>query len=96
MANGLNVYLNAHKDKDFTFSAVMLCMKREYAVKYVVVGYFCFPGLGIVVPLCPGDVFFFNPRIHHCVSSRCNNADDIYCLSLYLKSDNIGKHDNSI
>lgn len=96
IATGMNVYLNSHKDKDFTFSAVMLCMKRKYEVEDNVVGYFCFPSLGIVVPLRPGDVVFFNPRIHHCVSSRCNNADDIYALSLYLKSDNIGKNNNSI
>ena len=92
----MNIYLNYHNDKDFTFSAVMLCMKRKYEVEDNVVGHLFFPSLGIVVPLRPGDVLFFNPRIHHCVSSRCNNADDIYCLSLYLKSDNIGKHDNSI
>ena len=59
-------------------------------------GFFFFPSLGIVVPLRPGDVLFFNPRVHHCVSSRCHNADDMYALSLYLKSDNIGLHDNSI
>jgi hypothetical protein len=32
----------------------------------------------------------------HCVSSRVDNADEIYCVSLYLKSDNVGKNDNSI
>ena len=96
MATGRNVYLNSHTDKDFTLSAVMLCMRKAYEVGDSVVGNFCFPSLGIVVPLRPGDVLFFNPRVHHCVSSRCHNADDMYALSLYLKSGNIGLHDNSI
>ena len=98
LATGLNVYLNAHThtDKDFTFSAIMLCMKKEYNIEDDVVAYFCFPGLGIVVPLRPGGVLFLNPRIHHCVSSRCNNVDQVYCLSLYLKSDNIVKHANRV
>ena len=96
MATGRNVFLNSHTDKDFTLSAVMLCMRKAYEVVDSVVGNFCFPSLGIVVPLRPGDVLFFNPRVHHCVSSRCHNADDMYALSLYLKSDNIGLHDNSI
>ena len=48
-----------------------------------------------MIPLKPGDVLFFNPKEPHCVSSRCDNNDDIFCMSLYLKSDNIGKNDNS-
>ena len=92
MATGMNVFFNSHKDKDLTFSAVMLCMKRPYEVEDSVVGKFCFPSLGIVVPLRPGDVSFFNPRVHHCVSSRCNSADDMYALSLYLISDIKTKH----
>ena len=96
LATGLNVCLNVHTDKDFTFSAIMLCMKKEYNIEDDVVAYFYFPGLGIIVPLRPGDVLFLNPRIHHCVSVRCNNVDQIYCLSLYLKLDNIGKHDNRV
>ena len=55
-----------------------------------------FPRLGISVPLRPGDVLFFNPQEQHMVSSRCDNGDDIYCVSLYLKSDNMGKNDNSM
>ena len=71
-------------------------MRKPYELGDSVVGNFCFPSLGIVVPLWPGDVLFLNPWVHHCVSSRCHNADDMYALSLYLKSDNIGLHDNSI
>ena len=56
LETGLNVYLNTHTDKDFTFSAFMLCTKGKYAVNDNVVAYSCFPGLGIGVPLRPGDV----------------------------------------
>ena len=42
------------------------------------------------------DVLFFNPQEPHCVSSRCGNADHIYCMSLYFKSDNIGENDNKL
>ena len=60
MATGMNVFLNSHKDKDFTLSAVMLCMKKPYELEDSVVGNFYFPSLRIVVPLRLGDVLFFN------------------------------------
>jgi len=45
---------------------------------------------------CHADVLFFNPQEPHYVSSRHDNADRIYFLSLYFKSDNIGKNDNKL
>ena len=97
IASGRNVYLNAHRDEDFTFSAVTIHLKDcEYTITDPVVAYFCFPRLGIAVPLRPGDVLFFNPQEEHCVSSRCHSEDLIYCVSLYLKSANLGLNDNSI
>ena len=95
-ASGVNVYLNAHSDRKFTYSSVIIHMKKAYTVKQKIVAYFVFPRLGISVPLRPGDVLFFNPQEEHMVSSRCDNRDDIYCVSLYLKSDNMGLNYNSI
>ena len=97
IASGRNVYLNSHTDQDFTFSAVTIQLKHcEYNLTNRVVAYFCFPRLGIAVPLRPGDVFFFNPKEEHCVSSRCHSEDEIYCVSLYLKSANLGLNNNDI
>jgi hypothetical protein len=94
-ASGVNVYLNAHQDKDFTYCATSIHMRDQYQPSQRIVAYFAFTKLGIAIPLRPGDVLFFNPLEEHCISSRCCNDDDIYCLSLYLKSDNIGLNDNS-
>ena len=71
-------------------------MKKTYTLGDDVVVYFCFPRLGIAVPIKPGDVLFFNAQEPHCVSSHCRNSDDIYCVSLYIKSSILGKNDNSI
>lgn len=94
-AIGKNVYLCAHEDKDFTYSAVTILTKGVYNEKDNVVAYFNFPRLGLAIPLKPGDVLFFNPKEAHMISSRCQNEDDIYCLSFYLKSNLIGGNDNS-
>ena len=94
-ASGINTYLNAHTDRDFIFGAVTIHMEEEYTLGQRVVAYFLFPRLGIAVPLRPGDVLFFNPQEPHCISSRVDNNDKIYCVSLYLKSDNLGLNDNS-
>ena len=97
IAWGRNVYLSSHKDKDFTYSAITIHIKDcEYDLDNRVVAYFCFRKLGIAVPLRPGDVLFFNPQDEHCISSRCHPEDNIYCISFYLKSANIGLNDNSI
>ena len=75
------MYLNSRSDRDFTFSAVTIRMKEAYTPDQKIVAYFAFPRLGIAVPLRPGDVLFFNPHESHCVSSRCDNKDDIImCL----------------
>jgi len=93
---GVNVYLNAHTDKDFTCCATSIHMHTRYSLFQEIVAYFAFPKLGIAIPLYMGDIWFFNPKENHCISSRCKVEDDIYCISLYLKTDNIGLNNNSI
>jgi hypothetical protein len=95
-ACGVNVYLATHVDAGYTYSATSVHWRCLYHDDDEILCYFAFPRLGIAIPLHPGDVLFFNPNEPHCVSSCVQNADDIYCVSLYLKSDNIGKHDNVI
>jgi hypothetical protein len=92
----VNVYLATHVDADYTYSATSVHWQGLYQYDDKILCYFAFLRLGIAIPLCPGDVLFLNPNEPHCVSSRVQNADDIYCVSLYLKSDNIGKHGNGI
>ncbi len=95
-ACGVNVYLATQVDADYTYSATLVHWRGLYHDDDKILCYFAFPRLGVAIPLRPGDVLFFNPTEPHCVSSRVQNADDIYCVSLYLNSDNIGKHDNGI
>ena len=94
-ASGVNVYLSSHWDQDFTYCATSIHQRKPYLESQNVVAYFAFPRLGIAIPLRPGDNLFFNPKEPHCIFSRCSNKEDIYCVSLYLKSANIGKNDNS-
>ena len=92
-AVGKNVFLNSHTDDDFTYSCTTLLCSDE-SKKNVFLAYFCFPRLGIAVPLRPGDTLFFNAREPHMISSRTTDDVDIYCLSFYLKSKVIGGNDN--
>ena len=92
-AVGKNVYLNCHIDDDFTYSCTTLLCSDE-SKKNVFLAFFCFPRLGIAVPLRPGDTLFFNAREPHMISSRTRIEVDIYCLSFYLKSKVIGGNDN--
>jgi hypothetical protein len=94
-ACGVNVYLATHVNADYTYSATSVYWRGLCNDDDKILCYSAFPRLGIAIPLCPGDVLFFNPN-EPCVSSCVQNADDISCVSLYLKSDNIGKHDNGI
>jgi hypothetical protein len=97
MAVGFNVFLATHTDKDFAYSAVSVQCKNEcHMNKERILVYFAFPALGIAIPLKVGDVLFFNPNEPHCITSRVNEIDDLYCVSLYLKSASIGLNNNSI
>ena len=93
---GVNVHLRAHTDKDFTMSIVQAHIERqEYKNCDAVICYFAFPRIGIAVALRPGDFLLFNPQEPHCISSRCQNGDEIFSLSSYLKTAIVGHNDNS-
>ena len=97
-AFGRNVYLPAHKDKDFTFSIISVHARDGCYCETDtrIVAYFGFPRLGVAIPLRLGDVLIFNPLESHCVSSRCYESDELYCFSAYLKSSIVGLHDNQL
>ena len=97
LAVGVNVCLESHTDCDFALSVV--CIHKfgpAYQPDDEVVAYFCFPKLGIAVPLRPGDVLFFNPNEPHCISTRCCKNDKLYCVSFYLKRDVVGLNNNKL
>ena len=96
LASIRNGYLVTHIDQDMTYGSITIHMRASYQLSDRVVAYFNFPCLDISIPLRPGDVLFSNPREPHCVSSRCNNADEIYCVSLYIKSNLFGLNDNDM
>ncbi len=68
--------------------------KDHYSAADNVVVYFCFPTLGVAVPLRPGDFLLFNAQIPHCVSSRCKHTDQVMVLSMYLKTSVVGLNNN--
>lgn len=95
IAFGVNVYLRAHKDEDFTYSVIQVHLDNEdYSVNDENICFFCFPRLGVAVPLKPGDFLLINALEYHCVSSRCNDEVDIFCISSYLKTAVVGGNDN--
>ena len=78
---GLNVYQNCHADEGFDISTVCI-LKQGYRFQlddYVVV-YFCFPCLGVAVPLCPGEVLIFNTLEDHCIISIVSIYERLYCI----------------
>jgi hypothetical protein len=98
LAFGCNVFLRCHTDADFTMSMAQIYLKKKasYELDDDVVVYFCFPTLGVAVPLRPGDYLLFNALIPHCVSSRCRQDDNIYCISMYLKTSVVGMNNNQL
>ena len=77
LAFGVNVYLECHQDKDFTYCSVAVNTRDEYRYEHDIVVYFELPNLVIAIPLFPGDQIFFNPDKPHMVSSRCRNGDKV-------------------
>jgi hypothetical protein len=42
----------------------------------------------------PGDFLLINALEYHCLSSRCNEDVDMFCVSSYLKTSVVGGNDN--
>ena len=95
IAFGTNVFLRCHTDQDFTMSISQVFVKEKsrYLLNDDIIVFFCFPTLGVAVPLGPGDYLLFNPLIPHCISSRCKQEDEIMCVSMYLKTAIVGLND---
>ena len=68
----------------------------KYDVDDSIVVYFCFPTLGVAIPLRPGDYLIFNLLIPHCVSSRCSHTHDVLLVTMCLKTAVVGLNDNNI
>lgn len=97
IAFGVNVFLRAHVDDDYTYSVIQVHVDgMDYDVDNDVVCYFCFPSLGFAVPLRPGDFLLINALEPHCLSSRCSYDYDLFAVSSYLKTAVVGGNDNSI
>jgi hypothetical protein len=96
IAFGVNVYLRAHVDNDFTYSVIQVHVNDiEYNVDDDVVCYFGFPRLGVAVPLRPGDFLLVNALEYHCLSSRCKSDVNLFCVSSCLKTAVVSGNDNS-
>jgi hypothetical protein len=91
-----NVFLQYHTDADYTMSIAQVYLKGndKYKLHDDVAVYFCFPTLGVAVPLCPSDFLLFNALIPHCILPWRKQTDNIYCVSMYLKSTIVGMNNN--
>jgi hypothetical protein len=91
-SQALNTYLSLDTDDDFFYSILTIASAHalredvdQYKMDAVVSNYFIFAEQGVVVALKPGDMLIFNPKYHHCLSSRTsayeNNKTSFLCLS---------------
>ena len=105
LACGKNYYMNSHLDEDFFYSLTTIASEGgirqdidRYSMDAKVCNYFTFAEQGIAVALRPGDMLIFNPLYHHCLSSRTSlyETEDVFCLSLYLKTAVVRKNNNSL
>lgn len=98
VAFGRNVFLRCHTDKDFTMSMAHILVEGQdvYQLDDDIAVYFCFPTLGVAVPMRPGDFLLFNSTIPHCISSRCHRSDTVMAITMYLKTSIVGLNNNSI
>jgi hypothetical protein len=92
-----DAYLRAHIDNDFTYSVISAHLPdHQYSLHDEIIAYFCFPTLGVAVPIRPGDQVIFSPQVPHCISSRCNPYQTVLSTSMYLKSAVVGLNDNTL
>ena len=98
IAFGCNVFLRCHTDNDFTLSMAHILLDGIdcYDLDGKIVVFFCFPTLGVAVPMRPGDFLLFNATIPHCISTRRFAEQKIMCISLFLKTLVVGGNNNSI
>ena len=67
---------------------------EQYDVCDPVVCNFCFPRMGIAVPMKAGDFLVINAVEYHCVLLRCYSDMHVFCLSSYLKTVVVGGNNN--
>ena len=98
IAFGCNVFLRCHTDNDFTLSMahILLDGRDCYELDDEIVVYFCFPTLGVAIPMRPGDFLLFNATLPHCISTRRIAGHKIMCISLFLKTLVVGGNNNSL
>ncbi len=89
-------FFDATQILTMSIASIHLKGKDQYKVDDDTIVYFCFPTLGVAVPLQPGDFLIFNSLIPHCVSSQCEQADDVYIVAMYLKSSVVGLNNNQL
>ena len=92
-----DAYLRAHTDNDFTYATISAHLPdHHYSLHDEIIAYFCFPTLGVAVPIRPGDQLIFSSQIPHCISSRCNPDKTVISTSMYLKDAVVGLNDNTM
>ena len=69
---------------------------RDVVPFKTMLAYFCFPTLGVAVPMKPGDFLLFNSTIPHCISSQCHADEKIMCIAMFLKTVVLGLNNHAI
>ena len=61
-----------------------------------ILSYFSFTFLRMAVVIHSGDFLILNSQKHYLISSKCNNDDVVYCVSMYVKTAVVVLNGNSI
>ena len=92
-----DAYLRTHIDDDFTYAAIGAHLTdHQYSLHDDIIVYFCFPTLGVAVPIRPGDQLIFSLQVTHCISSRFNPYQTVISTLMYLKDAVVGLNDNTL
>ena len=94
LASTKNFSSPAHIDDDFSLSIHQLNVDGRFGDNKIA-QYFVFPTCGYAVALRPGDVFLFNPHVHHCISEKSPSYinNDVILTTAYLKNRHVSKND---
>ena len=99
LASSVNYSAPSHTDIDSSLSFHQINVEGwDPKLEDPIVQYFCFPRYGYCVGLRPGDVLVFNPKVHHCLSSKTKDYSNerVHVSAFHLKQGHVGLNNNGL
>ena len=99
LASSVDYSAPSHTDIDSSLSFHQINVEGwDPKLEDPIVQYFCFPWYGYCVGLRPGDVLVFNPKVHHCLSSKTEDYSNerVHVSAFHLKQGHVGLNNNAL